>query len=593
MKTTANSLFIILISLFISTGNLSAQGFKDKMKNKLNKAKPEKDRSAMYECGYVKKEKKVSMMKGLQKVTGKLVTSEGFSDLGRISASVYYQAHWHPEEIMRFPTETKGWETCGDAVFLGMTNRSGMGLAYPDGKVTVNGEELEKAGIGTFFQGFSPDKRGEKEVTMTSSDGDKVTVTVGPAAELEIKSIDGKAKGETVVIDGSKDIVVELINGDADPQSQLHVSMVGRSLGRTPIMYDVIVVRPKNRIIIPKDAFFNFEGSPTPFFKENTLVINRVREEILDNTDFGAVRTLSCYMDWMPVEVEGQIAKGSIMTSGFDTTRNTNLDVDLRTEGEYNFMLKKAGPYTSPPVKLIKNVAVASFVVRGNLEDKETTTTHSAYTITTTTITKWFPEVSKESWQALSDRLYTEFAGKLQNDMGYNVLPLNDVTGSKAYKYAKTIKDDVTKNFVEVGAGGTKRILTTSTSDLFADLSITFPGDFVSERLVKELGVDAVVAVTIDLNFDFETEGLNPKVSIEFFAPNVSHKTAAKYFSASASTKARSLEEAKKYSGGATNQLYQMIKGDVFMEEFINAMNKLKVEEDKQPVYESLWKAKL
>ena len=33
---------------------------------------------------------------------------------------------------------------------------------------------LEKAGMGTYFQGFSPDKRGTQTVEVTSSSGDKV-----------------------------------------------------------------------------------------------------------------------------------------------------------------------------------------------------------------------------------------------------------------------------------------------------------------------------------------------------------------------------------------------------------------------------------
>jgi hypothetical protein len=174
-----------------------------------------------------------------------------------------------------------------------------------------------------------------------------------------------------------------------------------------------------------------------------------------------------------------------------------------------------------------------------------------------------------------------------------NILPLSDVVNTEAYKHTKTIQDGATKNKVEVGAGGTKRILTTSGDDLFKDLSITFPGDFVSERLVKELDVDAVIAVTIDLDFDFATEGLNPKIQIEAFAPNVSYKTAAKYFTMSATTKAKSLSDSRKYSGGVENVIYQMIKADEFNAGFANALKQLSEKEDAYPVYEKLWRAKL
>ena len=135
--------------------------------------------------------------------------------------------------------------------------------------------------------------------------------------------------------------------------------------------------------------------------------------------------------------------------------------------------------------------------------------------------------------------------------------------------------------------------MTTSGADLWKDLSITFASDFVSERLVKELGVDAVVALTFDLDFDFATEGLNPKANIVFFAPNVSYKSSAKYFNMDAGTQAKSLSETNTIPGNVVDQLAGMIKYDLFMNEFVQALQKLSAKEDASPVYENLWKAKL
>jgi hypothetical protein len=589
MKTQRIVTLSMLLALFVGLGQVRAQGFKDRMKGKLKK-----DNSAIYECGYVYQpglKDKLNPMKGLQKALGGAVTEGGESELGNIAISVFYQAHQHPQEIMRYPTATPGWETCGDAVFLGMTNRSGAGLSQTDGKVMMDGQEIAKAGMGTYYQGFKPELRGEKPVQISSSNGDKIDLAVKPGAPLEILSIDGKAKGEEILIDGTKDIVIELENGDADPQSMLHVQMVCKLVG-TPIMYDVIVTRPKNTITIPKEAFKNFEGSPSPYMKDNTLIVNRVTETIIEGTDAGAIRTLSNYMDWWPVSIGGDLSKGSALTMGFDSTKNTQIKVDMQTHGDYSFVIRKEGPYTAPPVKLIRKVAVASFVVRGNLKQEITTTSSSGNVVWTNKITKWFPDLEKGDWQGLADRLYQTFETQLKTEMGWEVMPLSQVTAAEAYKHTKTITDHVTQNYVEVGAGGTKRILTTGTTDIFKDLSITFPGDFVSERLIQELYVDAVIAITFDLNFNFESEGLDPQVVIECFAPNVSYKTAAKYFSGRASTQALSLSEANKYQGGATNCLYQMIKGDTFIKEFQQAMEQLSAKEDHYPVYEKLWQAK-
>lgn len=548
----------------------------------------------MFECGYVYEPKlkdRLNPMGAVQSAMGNAMTAEDGTDLNNIAISVFYQAHLHPQEILRFPTETPGWATCGDAVYLGMTNRSGMGMADTDGEVTFDGKEISPAGMGTYFDGFSQDSRGEKNVSITSSDGDEITLSVSPAAALEITSVDGKAKGESVTIDGSKDITIEIANGDADPESFLHVSLVSKLVG-TPVIYDIYVTKARNRITIPKEAFYNYEGSPSPFMKENTLIVNRVQEKVLEGTDAGAIRTLSCYMDWVPVMVEGDIAKGSIMTAGFDTTKNTQVQLNLTTDGEYDFSLTKGSPFNSPPVSRMKKVAVASFVIRGNLEAEEVTFSTSGNATWKTTVTKWFPEVSEESWQALADRLYADFEQQLTEQLGVEVISLESVVNSEAYAYTKPIEDEVTKTYVEVGAGGTKRILTTSTADLFEDLSISFASDFVGARLAQELGVDAVIAVTIDLNLQMESEGLDPKVSMAFLAPNVSHKTKASYFSATAVTEARSLSEAASFSGGATNQLYQMIKGEQLMAEMFEAIDQLQKAENSEPAYGILWEGR-
>jgi hypothetical protein len=596
LKMVAKGLLIGGLILAINPDAFS-QTFKEKMLIKKNAlvAKTKKDNSEMYQCGHVYKEKlgtKLNPMRAMQKGMGNSFTDGGNSDLGKTAITVFYQAHLYPGEVMKYLTKTPGWETCGDAVYAGFTNRSGIGLSSTDGQFLVDGVALESAGMGTYFHGFKPDQRGPKSVKITSSNGNVAEVTVLPPAPVEIISVDGKVKGEELIIDGTKDIVIQLENGDADPKSNLYVQLLGNLMG-TAVMFDIIVTKAKNTITIPKEAFKNFEGSPSPFAKENILVVNRITETIIEGTDAGAIRTINGYMDWMPMTVGGDLSKGSIMTAGFDSTKNTSIDIKLMTDGEYNFAVKKEQPYYSPPIKLIKKVAFASFVVRGNLTDQNTTVTSGGGWTTTTKTTKWFPELSDDTWEKLANKMYAEVTMKLKTEMGWDILPLNTVVNSEAYKHIKPIAETATKNFVEVGAGDTKRILTTSGADLWEDLSITFGGDFVSQRLVKELDVDAVLAITVDLNFNFETEGLDPVFSIVAFAPDVSYKTSAKYFSMSGNTQAKPLAESRKYTGGVENVLYQMMKMDQFNTEFIDALKELSKQEDQYPVYEKLWGAKL
>lgn len=595
MKSTVKGIYFLFIGLMLlcfSSFTATAQFGKKKKGPKKSK------KEQMYECGYVQKEGllgKINPMKALKKGLVNSVSNMGNPDLGTSAISVFYQAHLHPQGIMRYPTKTPGWQTCGDAVFAGFTNRAGTGVSSTDGSMTVEGEQVEHAGMGTYFYGFDPAMRGEKKVQITSSDGDKVDLEISPAAPLEITSIDGKAKGEEVFIDGSKDVVIELANGDADPDSKIHVQLICKLVG-TPVIYDVIVTRAKNTIYIPKEAFKNFEGSPSPFAKENTLIVNRVVESIMDDTDAGAIRTISAYMDWRPVTMGGDIAKGSIMTAGFDESKNTDIDISLSSQGEYKFAVSKDGPFKAPPVKLMKKVAVASFVIRGNLEDEKVTDVvtevDGSLRVAKNYATKWFPEMADSDWKSLANKMYDDFVAKMAAEMNIEVVPMEQIVRSESYGYAKPIAYRSENNFVEVGAYGSKRILTTSAVDFYNDLGISFGADFVSQRLVNELDVDGVIAITMNLDFDFESEALDPEVHIAAFAPDVSYKTQAKYFSMTAATTAVSKKETTGVGGGAVGFLYKMIKVDQFNIGFVNAMKELSEKEAEYPVYEALWKAK-
>lgn len=595
MKNTVKGVYFLFIGLtLLCFSSFSATAQFGKKKKGPKKSKKEQ----MYECGYVQKEGllgKINPMKALKKGLVNSVSNMGNPDLGTSAISVFYQAHLHPQSIMKYPTKTPGWQTCGDAVFAGFTNRAGTGVSSTDGSMLVAGEPVEHAGMGTYFYGFDPAMRGEKKVQITSSDGDKADLTINPAASLEILSIDGKAKGEEVFIDGTRDITIELANGDADPESKLHVQLICKLVG-TPVIYDIIVTKAKNTIYIPKEAFKNFEGSPSPFAKENTLIVNRVVENIIDDTDAGAIRTISAYMDWRPITMGGDTAKGSIVTAGFDESKNTDIDISLRSEGEYNFSVSKDGPFKAPPVKLMKKVAVASFVIRGNLEDEKVTDVvtevDGSLRMAKNYATKWFPEMADSDWKSLANKMYDDFVAKMASEMNIEIVPMDQVVSSDAYAYAKPIAYRSANNFVEVGAYGSKRILTTSAVDFYNDLGISFGADFVSQRLVNELDVDGVIAITMNLNFDFESEALDPEVHITAFAPDVSYKTQAKYFSMKASTTAISKKETIGVGGGAVGFLYKMIKVDQFNLGFVNAMKELSEKEAEYPVYEALWKAK-
>lgn len=581
MKTINLKIAIVITLMITSTTN--AQSF---LKKKEKKA---------FKCGYVHKEsffKKLNPMKMIQKgVVGAMSDSKGVSNLAEASITVSYQANSFPRSLVDFTTKTPGWETCGDGVWVAFTDYKSLGFSDTDGDVLIDGTKHKTSGAGSYFYGFDPENRGKKQIKITSSGGNTINFEVEPPAPLEILSVNGKTKGEDIIIDGTEDVIIELKNGDADPESSLHVQMVCTMYG-TNNMFDIFITHPRNKIVVPKEAFKNFEGSPLPFKKKNGLVVTRYKHKVIDSTSAGAFMYVQAYSDFLPVLTKGDLG-GTLLTNAFDKEKNTAINDKITTEGTYNFTIKKGKPFTSPPTKLMKKIGIASFVIRGNLSSKEVTTTDVGYYKIRTTTEKWFLELNDETWQKLADKMYIKLATTLTNDFGIEVIDLDKVTNAKAYTKIKPIEDKVTKTFVEKGAGGTERLLSTSIKDFFADLKITFAGDNVNERLIRELGLDGVIAVTIDLDFDFDSEGLNPKIKMVAFAPNVSFKSGAAYFELDASTQAKSLKDSKKYTGGVENVLYNMIKADEFYNGFKQAMKQLAKKEEEKPIYEKLWKTKM
>ena len=188
----------------------------------------------------------------------------------------------------------------------------------------------------------------------------------------------------------------------------------------------------------------------------------------------------------------------------------------------------------------MKNIGISSFVVRGNLfkqKSSVSTTSKTSFNIKTTTTTttrikKWFPELTDATWQAFINKLYDEFKSNL-NELGVQVVPVNKIISTKAYSEMKPILDTVTSTFVEKGAYGTKRLIRTGALDYLKDITTTFPADYTNEKIIKQLSLDGIIAVTVDLDFDLESEGLNPKVKIVAFAPNVTYRICLLYTSPS------------------------------------------------------------
>ena len=590
MKTKLKKSLLLFAIISVAVSSANAQSFLDK-----------KERKA-YECGYVYKPSffsKLKPMKIISKIAGGLVKGKAKSDLSETSIMVMYNSNMVPNHNLDFVTKTEGWETCGEGVSVVFFNNEGIGLTDTDGDVKVDGQKLEEAGLGTYFQGFPAAKRGNKKVEITSSSGDKVEINFEPLPSLEILTVNGKKKDEDIIIDGTEDVVIELKNGDVDKNSQLFVEIIISAMS-IKAQTHLFITDATNRLVIPRESFTNFEQSPLPIIDKNTLSVSRVQQEIIYDTEAGPIQKITSYSDFVPVLLKGDIVGGNVLTNTLSKDKNTKVNGKFKTiEGEYNFQINKENAFKFPPIDRMKKVGVASFVVRGNLFQERTTvskkTDFNANTITTTTTTikKWFPELSDASWQKFADKMYDKFVQQLKKDLNVEVIATNKMVNSNLYKEMKPILDTVTKTFVEKGAYGTKRFVNTGEFDSFKDLRVVFTDDSLNQKLMNELGLDGLVAVTIDLDFDLDSEGLNPNIKIVSFAPNVSYRMPGVYFGLDANTKAKPLKDTNKYNkltGGPEDVIYQIMKADDFFNAFSLAIKEIKKGEKENPAYEKIWK---
>lgn len=593
MNTKIKITTVLIAAFLLSISNTKAQSFLKK-----------KEKQA-YKCGYVYKPSflsKLKPMKIISGLAGGLVKSKPKSDLSETSIAVIFNSNMVPNHNLDFVTKVDGWETCGEGISVVFFNNEGIGLSDTDGDVKVDGQKLEGAGLGTYFQGFPADKKGNKKVEITSSSGDKVEVNFESLPGLEILTVNGKKKDEDIIIDGTQDVVIELKNGDIDKDSQLYVEIIVSAMS-IKAQTHLFVSDATNRLVIPKESFTNFEQSPLPLIEKNTLSVSRVKDEIIYDTAAGPIQKVTSFSDFVPVLLEGDIAGGSLLTNTLNKDKNTKVNGKFRTiEGEYNFQIKKENAFKYPPIDRMKKVGIASFVVRGNLFQEKTTvskrTDYNANTITTTTtnIKKWFPELSDASWQKFVNKMYDKFAEQLKKDLNVEVITSNKMVSSSLYKEMKPILDTVTKTFIGKGAYGTKRYVNTGEFDSFKDLRVIFAEDSFNHKLMNELDVDGLIAVTIDLDFDLQSEGLNPNIKIVSFAPNVSYRMPGTYFELDANTKAKPLNDVNKYntiSGGPEDVIYKVMKADEFFNAFSLAIQEIRRGENENPAYEKIWKNRI
>ncbi len=408
----------------------------------------------------------------------------------------------------------EGWKGGESFVAITFLDRDGVGLSKIDGVVKNEAGPLNYIGLGSYGRFI---EGGEEQISVSTTSGQSSTFKLTPQLPVKIKSIAGGSNQ----VDRSKDLVIELENPAGHENTMIRVMVLMDIAGVTDWAElghyksaDIITVQKedfKHPAVIDNLVGGVREG-------ESWLAVERYSMRSNVPKEFGAAQIRSIYSDYQKVTVSEE--PDDVITGAFVYEDINNFKVDVN----------KPNAYTGKPIGSAKKFAIASFAVRATkLKQvrKSTSTSSSSYysggykvtttTTVTTTRTRKFPELPKEHWDNLTTELYNEFVQKLKSIYNIELIPIEQVTSAENYKLLFPIEESMSEAAYTGTYGGTKNLIPTTLGEIISSASSTFASDRPDARLIKELNVDGIIAVTVDFEMpwfdDLDEVKLNPRMA--------------------------------------------------------------------------------
>ncbi|MFY0606981.1 MAG: hypothetical protein JXR10_09705 [Cyclobacteriaceae bacterium] len=540
------------------------------------------------------KAKNFNVMKSIGKLAGNLLTTTT-ADLSTLSMQVIYMQNLYPSEAETIETEYFGFWTPGmDMTGVMFLKKEGVGMSKIDGSVKIDGNEIEHVANG-FYGGLVDENSGAHTVDISTVNGDVANIKAEPIEPIEIISINGVPRGEVVDINMDEDLVLELKHPEGGT-ADFYVSILGKVMGIKGFN-EIGFFKSVDKITIPKEAF-RHTGTPAYKFEQgaNYLLVQRTKETVVDLPDVGATQVISGAMDWSPITLTGD--QKTFLGIGVD---DSNAIYRAETEDEFKVDVSKPNAFWGPPLSYPKKLAMASFVVRATgLDQKQVETSSSSYTsgnykyttTTTTTTTSTFPKVPDAYWDALVEEFYSKFEAALLSELNVEIVPIEQTMKARQYANLFSTPDTVSTEYVVKPYKDCKLLLPTTVGEMWSTRSSTFPNDNPQVKLLKELGVDGIISVTVDCSMDFETQALSPRFSFKIDGPTNGWKVGpTNYASGLITGPGQGVDEAGKSASDVVDQLNKIMNVDRQIELFKTGISELKKSEQGKG-YEKIWSLK-
>jgi len=495
----------------------------------------------------------------------------------------------HPAELGTISqTFFTGWKPGGDQVVLMFSKENAPGTLKIDGTVSIDGMPMEYLTMGNYSIITDP-STAPRKIEIATSSGQKSSFNMKPhPKKFKVLSINGQK--ENVTLDLTKDVVIELEGVPASENALYKVSIAINQVSIKSI-YDVCFIRSGSTITIPAAAFRNMNivpgGDAVYSYKGSFLSVGV--ESMEKATDVsGNIKDVSyiCYYNdglMMTVSNEPNLNKGLLV-------KETDNDLEM----EYIFF--KPNAFMSRPFEHIKKIGLISFSVRGTTykEYSETTTSNrvtfvggqkATEQVTTTSTTKLeFPQQPNEMWDALLEKLYPEFMGVIKSEFGCADVPVDKVTGSQAYKNTVSFaKDDEnTKVAFARSYRGTKVL------SAFMPVSEGFGTNGINQKIMDEVGADALLTMTLDLEVSETKEGkllMMPKFAFEIVGKTNGYLFNTKYCTGNI----KGLSGAVFTKDINPEQLEDIVRKSDLLSAFRKGLQGLKAQEQANGDYATIW----
>ena len=521
-------------------------------------------------------------------MTAKLLTAKT-ADLSNASVQVRFIRNLYQTEAQT--TEVKHvsaiWQPGANVAVINFLKREGIGMYEIDGTVKLNGELLTHLGSGAYGKVLPADELSAQTFTIDTATGKHFEFTVEPLPEIAIRSINGQSEGATV--DLGKSLELELENPSGTENTTIGLKLLANAVG-TRAFYEVGIFKSTDKLSMPATVFASSSVPNVKFgFNKgvNYLQVERSTSRLVEMEGVGAAQVISQSWDTAPVQVTGE----------------PNYFTHITAEGEAGaenspiaYSLRKPNAATGRPFSTAKKFALASLSVRGTLyqqkESTSSTTTGNIKTTTTTTETWQFPPLPTAFWDQLLENINADIQNLMQERYGIQFIPVGQVVASGEYAKLEEIDQESSDVKIKRSYKGTKNLVPTSISGLLGQVSSTFAADRPEARLIRELGVDGLVAITLDLDLPTDTDKvtLRPRMGIRITGPPTSHTAGqAVYLEGGISSdKGVTFNESELENINALNRI---VRKEELMAALVQAINELEAQE-KELGYDLIWALK-